>query len=395
MVSLNDFQDTYFIDMGRLMSEPYYNALRTSGIRGKLMHDRSLMLLKACHILDHSTDSVDFREILSREESINAMVFFNSVNISEWSHLPHGRLYKSKSNWSSSLVRDFPDFSRVTDIAIYDRLGYSSPTPEDSTGLRLLRETDENWQHACEWAIREQEKAFRAMVLEPNRNKRRAATIFSALIFNNLLVSTYSSNRTGERWESLVKSMVTWEEFGRDLDLGNANVLLPSRQSLLSDISIGYHDILRDFYHRYNVYLYNPSTYEVELVRSQSISGGSRIPNFASDRGYYLVRSVLGYAQDEDTKNAKLVGMSVADRNGVTFANLSPDFSSTVYAYTATVGYAIEEVWIIANPVGEADVENTGHTILDVGENVINVRVTSEDQTAFEIYRLTVTRESS
>ena len=93
----------------------------------------------------------------------------------------------------------------------------------------------------------------------------------------------------------------------------------------------------------------------------------------------------------------------------VSAGTLAPDFSSTTTSYTASVGYAEEQVTVTAtknsgnaqvefldgsdNAIPDADENTDGHQVaLDVGENVIKVKVTAEDDIEIETYILTVTR---
>lgn len=83
---------------------------------------------------------------------------------------------------------------------------------------------------------------------------------------------------------------------------------------------------------------------------------------------------------------------------------ISPEFSSDVFEYTAEAGADIEVIRLEAVPVdgatiqiyvnGTAQADNTEITLQD-GENVIEIEVGSQDGTNYATYKLTVTKEAS
>ena len=96
--------------------------------------------------------------------------------------------------------------------------------------------------------------------------------------------------------------------------------------------------------------------------------------------------------------------------DGDSVGRMSPSFDKTKFAYTANVGYTIEQITVTApptdanatvaflrgnRPLPDADGDpDNGHQVdLDVGDgNVISVRVTAQNGTARQTYTVTVTR---
>ena len=93
----------------------------------------------------------------------------------------------------------------------------------------------------------------------------------------------------------------------------------------------------------------------------------------------------------------------------VTHGTLSPAFASSTTSYTASVGYEVTEVTLSAtttddgarmsfldsseSDLADADVNAAGHQMsLEVGNNVVKVRVTAEDDATIETYTVTVAR---
>ena len=108
----------------------------------------------------------------------------------------------------------------------------------------------------------------------------------------------------------------------------------------------------------------------------------------------------------EASTDATLSGLTLS---GVT---LSPGFASTTSTYTGTAAHAVSQTTVTptlndANAslayldgddmaLADADPNTDGHQVdLDVGENVIRVKVTAEDTTTVRTYQVTVTRASA
>ena len=89
--------------------------------------------------------------------------------------------------------------------------------------------------------------------------------------------------------------------------------------------------------------------------------------------------------------------------------SLSPAFSSSIASYTAELGYEVEQITVTPTKnagnsevsfldshdanIADADVDIDGHQVnLDVGENVIKVKVTAEDGMTATAYSIAVTR---
>ena len=80
--------------------------------------------------------------------------------------------------------------------------------------------------------------------------------------------------------------------------------------------------------------------------------------------------------------------------------NLSPNFASGTFSYTATVGNSVSSVFVTAIPnESNAAVLVNGSVIrtvpLSVGNNTISIQVTSQDGTSVLVYTVTVTRQST
>lgn len=89
---------------------------------------------------------------------------------------------------------------------------------------------------------------------------------------------------------------------------------------------------------------------------------------------------------------------------GVQGVQISPEFSSDVFEYTAEVGADVETIRLEVTPVdgatikisvnGAAQEDNTEAALMD-GDNIIEIEVGSQDGTNFTTYTLTVTKEAS
>ena len=80
--------------------------------------------------------------------------------------------------------------------------------------------------------------------------------------------------------------------------------------------------------------------------------------------------------------------------------NLSPNFASGTFSYTATVGNSVSSVFVTAIPnESNAAVLVNGSVIrtvpLSVGNNTVSIQVTSKDGTSVLVYTVTVTRQST
>ena len=80
--------------------------------------------------------------------------------------------------------------------------------------------------------------------------------------------------------------------------------------------------------------------------------------------------------------------------------NLSPNFASGTFSYTATVGNSVSSVFVTAIPnESNAAVLVNGSVIrtvpLSVGNNTVSIQVTSQDGTSVLVYTVTVTRQST
>ena len=112
--------------------------------------------------------------------------------------------------------------------------------------------------------------------------------------------------------------------------------------------------------------------------------------------------SVIIRANDSST-DATLSSLSMSA------GTLSPAFASGTTSYTSSVGNAVEQITVTANKnadnstvsfldssdsgLADADDGTYGHQVnLDVGENVIKVKVTAEDDTTMKIYTIIVSR---
>ncbi len=101
------------------------------------------------------------------------------------------------------------------------------------------------------------------------------------------------------------------------------------------------------------------------------------------------------------SSDASLSGLSLS---GVT---LSPDFASGTATYTASVYNSVtsttvtatptdDDAKVVITPVVDADASAEGHQVdLDVGSNVVTVKVTAEDGTTTRTYTVTVTRAAN
>ena len=81
---------------------------------------------------------------------------------------------------------------------------------------------------------------------------------------------------------------------------------------------------------------------------------------------------------------------------GITGAALTPDFSSDVYEYTATVDNSVASVEVLATPRNSGSIITvTGDSYLVAGENLVTIDVLAEDGIATSQYKIYVTRQGT
>lgn len=104
-------------------------------------------------------------------------------------------------------------------------------------------------------------------------------------------------------------------------------------------------------------------------------------------------------AEDNSTKTYTVIIRRLSIDNtllhlGVTHYTISPLYNKEVTNYTLTVPYTTEMVNIEAITNSKATISGNGHLSLQIGENVAEVFVTSEQGVTGEVYRLVITREA-
>ena len=173
----------------------------------------------------------------------------------------------------------------------------------------------------------------------------------------------------------------------------------------------------------HNVY---SAEHDLEIVTSPALpsgynfvlQAGSQSFSFAGgETNYYFDPSDLDWSMSDGetvtlrlretpSENATLSGLTVND--GSSDLALSPAFAPETTSYTAWVPKAVDEVtvkprtlnpnatiaWLDGSDMTLADADTAAgqQVALSVGENVIKMKVTSQDGTAMETYMVTVTR---
>jgi hypothetical protein len=102
-------------------------------------------------------------------------------------------------------------------------------------------------------------------------------------------------------------------------------------------------------------------------------------------------------AEDNSTKTYSIIISRLSTDNtlihlGVTNYSISPAFDKEIYEYTLNVPYTVEMVNVEAIANSTATITGAGHKSLQIGENTIDVFVTSEQGQAGQVYEIIINR---
>ena len=136
-----------------------------------------------------------------------------------------------------------------------------------------------------------------------------------------------------------------------------------------------------------------------DAVEAALVDGENLIPVVVTaEDGQTIKEYTLKIVREDSGTLAYLTSLAI---QGV---SISPEFSSDVTEYTASVGADVEKIHLELTPVTGASVSMTVNgvgqaasteAVLKEGQNIIEIEVGSQDGTNFTTYTLTVTKEES
>ena len=369
-----EFKNRLFLEMSLHILGEIYQSKRLDGLRGQIMHQRTMMILKPCLLPEvngtHLLDDPKVRQIIKDEADRVPRVFFEKMRLEYWLNMRDGRFYQTKSDWSNRVISTnfIPDFSAVSELEVRGEFGlaHSGGTHRRSEDTYVIGEVERNRQVVVEWAIPNHEKATYARFLETDTHKLNAAELFRKLIYNILMSTSIPANLEGSQWALIERSLVDWLDFGRDIRHLNIDALWNS-------------DL---FYDERSLYVYNPETRLIEL-RSELVR--------PQDFEHYENRNVLGLLQSHNSHDAGLSTL-VIYVPGVGI-HVPPNFDSDTYEYSHQVPVDGTQAIFTALPRSDhASINFEASVQLDIGRNEFLIRIESQDRLLVNMYKVTITR---
>ena len=390
------FQRSVFSAMDGWISSPFYVIVKDAGIAGRVMDDRSMMILKAA-LVESIANNPGYRAIIEKEASYPPLIFVERANIREWLCAQPDVFHQVSETWGAKST-DIKGFKEIALTAVYCKLGYPGGTHDSLSEAMLAHlptEVDFRRQSVIEWAVEQNAKLANAVLFESDETKKITAKLFAALIYNVLLVAQNDTNLTGKaRWDRIRASLVDWLEFGKFMTSAKTAVHAPPiTQSSSIDVNLSLLTTrnLLDFYDEQYVYLYNPNIMDVELLRSPDMVSepAANVPLSANDSDHIYVRGILDYIGSSSVSDASLVALTFHNSQGHTVA-FSPEFQSDVYEYSliAPGGGTYRLLW---TPLHRHTVV-TGPPTVDITEatTVIVIECVSQDGLDSKTYTITV-----
>lgn len=369
-----EFKDQLFLDMSLHILTPIYQSKRLDGLRGDIMHKRSLMVLKPCLLPEingvHLLDDPKVRQIIQDEADRAPRVFFEKMRLEYWLNMRAGRFYQTKRDWSNRVLPTnfIHDFSSISVLAVRRALAHAGGThPHEDT--YNISTSELKRQAVLEWSIPNHEKATYAKFLEIDTRKLNAAELFRKLIYNILMSTSIPNNLEGSQWALIEQSMLDWSDFGRDIHPQNVDTLWNST----------------DFYDERNLFAYNPATryieLKTELVRPQ-------------DFNHYDNRNLLGFIQSRTSHDASLSSLVIyVPGVGV---HVPPDFDPNKFEYSHEVPAIGTEAIFTALPSSDyASVHFEASVQLNPGKNEFVIRIISQDRLVTNTYTVNITRANT
>ena len=369
-----EFKNQLFLEMSLHILGEIYQSKRLDGLRGQIMHQRTMMILKPCLLPEvngvHLLDNPKVRQIIKDEADRAPRVFFDKMRLEYWLNMRDGRFYQTKSDWSNRIISTnfIPNFSFVSELEVRGEFGlsHSGGTHRRSEDTYVIRESERRRQSVVEWGIKNYKKASYAKFLETEETKLNAAKLFCKLIYNILMSTSIPDNREDSKWALIEHSMIDWLDFGRDIRHSNINTLWDSEL----------------FYDERNLYAYNPETRIIEL-RSELVR--------PQDFSHYDNRNVLGLIQSHNSHDAGLSTLVIYTPGvGV---HVPADFDSNRFEYSYEVPSRATQSIFTALPISDYAAVHFETTVqLELGENEFLIRVESQDRLLVNIYRITIIR---
>ena len=334
------FQRSMFSTMDGWISSPFYGIVKDAGVAGRVMHDRSIMILKAS-LVESIANNAGYRAIIEKEASYPPLIFVERANIREWLCAQPDVFYEVSETWGAKST-DIKGFKEIALTAVYCKLGYPGGTHDSFSEAMLSHlptEVDFRRQSVIEWAIEQNDKLANSVLFESDETKKMTAKLFAALIYNVLLVAQNDDNLTEKtRWDRIRASLVGWLEFGKFMTSAKTAVHAPpitQSSSIDVNLSLLTSRNLLDFYDERYVYLYNPNVNNVELLRSPDMVSepAANVPLSAQDSDHIYVRGILDYIGSSSMSDASLVALTFHNSEGHAVA-FSPEFQSDVYEYS-------------------------------------------------------------
>ena len=129
------FQRSVFSTTDGWISSPFYQIVKDAGVAGRVMHDRSIMILKAS-LVESIANNAAYRAILEKEASYPPLIFVERANVREWLCAQPDVFYEVSETWGAKAT-DIKGFKEIALTAVYCKLGYPGGT-HDSFSEAML-----------------------------------------------------------------------------------------------------------------------------------------------------------------------------------------------------------------------------------------------------------------
>ena len=399
METLAEFQSRVQSQIRSLLLSETYLYLRVSGERGRLMHNRMMLILKALYSLTDTTFTPEVKTLIENELSIRSHIFYARVDIQEWVQLIPGRLYTVNSNWGADIVdiSMIPDFSEVTDATIDVWLHIAEGIDEDGiiTTAFDITDIDRRRQELIEWARTEYHNSNLHSygsqgTTEADTRLRNKVIIFRGFIYNTLWVGLNDVNRNDNQWNLLKNNLRSWKDFAK----------------FLGDTEVDTIFALNDkFYDGTTVWLWN-SQRERTLIQARiqgqvhpvtpdaSIFTETDIPAFGLPAQNFNVREVLDLEQPFTVHQATLSTLELRNPITETAFVLTPTFTPDTYIYTSTIPNAtvMPSVVLFHQSDNHVNIQTLGDTSIPTNPTDLVSIVSSQDGQVTQTYTISVSR---
>ena len=401
METLEQFVRKHIESAQVLLKGDAYKILLRSGVRGDLMHNRTIMILRQILALTPTTFNENAKIILDTEMALPTFLFYERMDLAKWNAIRSDRFYKVTTNWGAEIVAitELPNFFDISVLDVIKGLGFigNSTTLLNSdynVSLQHLRK-----QRVIEWSINEYSKANAQTTtvgdgtLINREITRKKTEVFRSYIYNTLHMGLNPINLENSRWGTLKQNLREWKEFGKLFDQRNLDTILEQREAFFSN---------RD------VYLWGGRE---DRTLQRAVNRGTldtrlrpvanTIPQPGRNQDNYYVREILGIPQPYDVHIASFSVLAVYDsvtNNEITLVNIprtgGRSRSATVSSRVTSIriGYQASNSLAHVTIKSETSPFIEGSSRLITGDNIYTLIVMSQDLEQSQTHTITITK---